>query len=392
MDKIDLLELLKKHKAGTASKEEVEFLYAYYDLFDAKEDELQSMNLADVQILKAEIYSGIQEKIDETKSTPIRRINTRYKWLAAASVLLLFSIAAFVFLSRSPANETVIAKSETTVSPVVNDIAPGGNQATLTLADGTVIVLDDKANGVISEQQGAVVKKAADGHVLYAPNEKAAAVINTISTPNGGQYRLTLADGTNVWLNAASSITFPTAFTGETREVKIRGEAYFEVAKDKQHPFKVISENQVIEVLGTHFNVNTYDDEPAEKTTLLEGSVSVTRNSTNNKETATKVLVPGQQSVLNRSKASIRVQSADTEEAIAWKNGYFKFDRVDIQTIMRQVARWYNVEIEYRGGISDDVFVGKIARSENVSGVLRILALSKIKTSIDGRKIIVFNQ
>lgn len=392
MDKIDILELLKKHKEGTASKEEVDFLHAYYDLFDAKEDVLAAMDPADITALKQSIRTGIDEQIAATEPAVVRSINTRYKWLAAASVLLLFSIATFVFISRKPANETAIVKNESTVAPAVNDIAPGTNQAVLTLADGTVIALDDKANGVISEQQGAVVKKAADGHVLYASNEKAAAVINTISTPNGGQYRLTLADGTNVWLNAASSITFPTAFTGATREVKITGEAYFEVAKDKRHPFKVISENQVIEVLGTHFNVNTYNDEPAEKTTLLEGSVKVSRNSKDNKETATKILVPGQQSLLHRSKASIRVQSADTEEAVAWKNGYFKFDRVDIQTIMRQVARWYNVEIEYRGGISDDVFVGKIARSENVSGVLRILALSKIKTAVEGRKIIVINQ
>lgn len=392
MDKIDILELLKKHKEGTASKEEVEFLHAYYDLFDAKEDVLATMDPADITALKQSIRAGIDEQIEVTEPAVIRSISTRYKWMAAASVLLLFSIATFVFISRKSANETAIVKNEPTVSPAVNDIAPGTNQAVLTLADGTVIALDDKANGVISEQQGAVVKKAADGHVLYASNEKAAAVINTISTPNGGQYRLTLADGTNVWLNAASSITFPTAFTGATREVKITGEAYFEVAKDKQHPFKVISENQVIEVLGTHFNVNTYNDEPAEKTTLLEGSVKVSRNSKDNKETATKILVPGQQSLLHRAKASIRVQSADTEEAVAWKNGYFKFDRVDIQTIMRQVARWYNVEIEYRGGISDDVFVGKIARSENVSGVLRILALSKIKTAVEGRKIIVINQ
>lgn len=390
MDKIDILELLKKHKEGTASKEEVEFLHAYYDLFDAKEDVLASMNTEQLAALKQNIRASIDEQIATTQPAVVRSMSNRYKWLAAASVLVIFSIAAFVFLTRQPTNETAVAKNEATVSPTVNDITPGTNQATLTLADGSVIALDDKANGVISEQQGAVVKKAADGHVLYATNEKAAAVINTISTPNGGQYRLTLADGTNVWLNAASSITFPTAFTGSTREVKITGEAYFEVVKDKQHPFKVISENQVIEVLGTHFNVNTYNDEPAEKTTLLEGSVRVTRNGTN--ETSAKVLVPGQQSVLHRSKTTIRVQAADTEEAVAWKNGYFKFDRVDIQTIMRQVARWYNVEIEYRGGISDDVFVGKIARSENVSGVLRILALSKIKTAVEGRKIIVINQ
>jgi transmembrane sensor len=394
MDKIYLLEILKKYRQGNASKEEVEFLYAYYDLFEVEEDVIATRAAADVKALKEDIRAGLNEKITGKPAAPIRYINARFKWFAAASVLLIVAVGAVVYNHRQPAVESVTAGTGMPAAPAVNDIAPGRNQAILTLADGAVIALDDKANGVISQQQGTLVKKTADGHVVYTENEKSAApAINTITTPNGGQYRLTLPDGTNVWLNAASSITFPTSFTGAAREVRITGEAYFEVAKDKRHAFKVISENQVVEVLGTHFNVNTYPDEPVAKTTLLEGSVKVTRISdATNKEAAAKVLAPGQQSVVVRSKEPIRVQSADMEEAVAWKNGYFKFDRVDIQTIMRQVARWYDVKVEYRGKISDDVFVGKIARSENVSGVLRILALSKIKTSIEGRKIIVMNQ
>jgi transmembrane sensor len=394
MDKIDLLEILKKYRLGTASREEVEFLLAYYDLFEVEEDVIASKATAELKALKEDIRAGINEKITGKPAAPIRYINARFKWFAAASVLLLVAAGAVFYNLRQPAVESVAAGTGMPAAPPVNDIAPGRNQAILTLADGAVIALDDKANGVISQQQGTLVKKTADGHVVYSENEKSAApVINTITTPNGGQYRLTLPDGTNVWLNAASSITFPTSFTAATREVQLTGEAYFEVARDKRHPFKVISQNQVVEVLGTHFNVNTYPDEPAVKTTLLEGSVKVKRTGgATNKETASKVLAPGQQSVIAGSKEPIRVQSADMEEAVAWKNGYFKFDRVDIQTIMRQVARWYNVEVEYRGGISDDVFVGKIARSENVSGVLRILALSKIKTSIEGRRIIVMNQ
>jgi transmembrane sensor len=393
MEKIDLLEILKKHREGTASKAEVEFLHAYYDLFDVQEDVLQTMQPDVAKALKEEIYAEIKGKMTERKTGSIRHINTRYKWLAAASVLLIFSVSFFFYNSRTPASPIAGAENNAPAIQPVNDIAPGSNQATLTLADGSVIALDDKANGVISQQNGALVKKTEDGHVLYAADEKVISVANnTITTPNGGQYRLTLSDGTNVWLNAASSITFPTSFIGASREVQITGEAYFEVAKDKQHPFKVMSENQLIEVLGTHFNVNTYQDEPADKTTLLEGSVKVsTISNKTKKESISKVLKPGQQSVIVRSKEAIRIEAASLEEAVAWKNGYFKFDRVDIQTIMRQVARWYNVEIEYRGKISEDVFVGKIARSENVSGVLRILALSKINTSIEGRKIIVFN-
>lgn len=391
MDKTDLLDILRKYKNGKASKEEIEFLYAYYDLFDTQEDVLESLTAAEVNALKQEIRAGIDEKLQEEPVGIVRTINTRYKWLAAASVLLFISITTLWYINRKPDQTVNLADAgQKTTKPA--DIAPGSNQAILTLGDGSSIALDDKANGIITQQEGALVKKTDDGHVVYDAGNNAIAAINTITTPNGGQYRLTLSDGTNVWLNAASSIKFPTKFTGNTREVEITGEVYFEVAKDKLHPFNVVSQNQVIEVLGTHFNVNTYKDEPAEKTTLLEGSIKVSRiRDLLKDESTTRVLKPGQQSVLTNSKSAFRIQSTDIEEAVAWKNGYFKFDKVDIQTIMRQVARWYNVEVEYRGGISEDLFVGKIARSENVSGVLRILELSKIKTSIDGRKIIVHN-
>lgn len=391
MDKTDLLDILRKYKNGKASKEEIEFLYAYYDLFDTQEDVLESLSATEVNALKQEIRAGINEKLQEEPVGIVRTFNTRYKWLAAASVLLFISITTLWYINRKPDETVKLADAgQKTIKPA--DIAPGSNQAILTLGDGSSITLDDKTNGIITQQEGALVKKTDDGHVVYDAGNNAIAAINTITTPNGGQYRLTLADGTNVWLNAASSIKFPTKFTGNTREVEITGEVYFEVAKDKLHPFNVVSKNQVIEVLGTHFNVNTYKDEPAEKTTLLEGSIKVSRIKNLQKdESTTRVLKPGQQSLLTASASAIRVQSTDMEEAVAWKNGYFKFDKVDIQTIMRQVARWYNVEVEYRGGISEDLFVGKIARSENVSGVLRILELSKIKTSIDGRKIIVHN-
>ncbi len=391
MDKTDLLDILRKYKNGKASKEEIEFLYAYYDLFDTQEDVLESLSATEVNALKQEIRAGIDEKLQEAPVGIVRTINTRYKWLVAASVLLFISITTVWYINRKPDETVNLADAgQKTTKPA--DIAPGSNQAILTLGDGSSIALDDKANGIITQQEGALVKKTDDGHVVYDAGNNAIAAINTITTPNGGQYRLTLADGTNVWLNAASSIKFPTKFTGNTREVEITGEVYFEVAKDKLHPFNVVSQNQVIEVLGTHFNVNTYKDEPAEKTTLLEGSIKVSRiRNLLKDESTTRELKPGQQSVLTSSKTAFRIQSTDIEEAVAWKNGYFKFDKVDIQTIMRQVARWYNVEVEYRGGISEDLFVGKIARSENVSGVLRILELSKIKTSIEGRKIIVHN-
>ncbi|RZJ76387.1 MAG: FecR family protein, partial [Flavobacterium sp.] len=276
--------------------------------------------------------------------------------------------------------------------PVKNTIVPGSNNAVLTLANGNQISLNDKENGILASQSGVIITKNKDGQLQYQIKADAPAGINTISTPRGGQYQLILVDGTKVWLNAASSITFPTQFNGSERKVEIIGEAYFEVAKNAKKPFKVKSKNQIIEVLGTHFNVNTYDDEAADKTTLLEGSVSVNKIANGKVQTNTsKILKPGQQSTVSANQSQILVATADEDEAIAWKNGYFKFNKADIQSIMRQVSRWYNVDVEFKGEMNKDLFVGKINRSEHVEEVLNILERSKINVAIKGRTIIISN-
>ena len=391
MDKKEFLKLLSKYNQGKANAEEKAFLEAYYDLFEQSENNLNNFSESAKNLIKEDIRSQIKHQMFEDQEDYAVAIVPFYKkWINYAAAAVLVAACTIGFLVLKPKSEPQMVKLQPKTT--IQDIAPGKNQAVLTLANGEVITLDDKANGILAKQAGVVITKNGDGLLQYQITADAEPAINTISTPRGGQYQLILADGTKVWLNAASAITFPTKFNGLDRKVEIHGEAYFEVAKNAKKPFRVKSKNQIIEVLGTHFNVNTYEDEAADKTTLLEGSVSISKLDKSGKTqfSSSKILKPGEQASLY-SNGSIKIAKADEEEAVAWKNGYFKFDKADIKTIMRQVSRWYNVDVEFKGEVSKDLFVGKINRSENVSGVLRILELSKIKTEIKDRKIIISN-
>lgn len=272
-------------------------------------------------------------------------------------------------------------------------MAPGTNKAILTLADGKQIVLDEAKNGNLADQGNTKVIKL-NGQIAYnefamaVPNGKNAAVAyNTVTTPRGGQYQLILADGSRVWLNAESSLRFPTSFQGKERRVELAGEGYFEIAKDATKPFIVkinttSEEKDEVEVLGTHFNIMAYNDEGIVKTTLLEGSVKINRNN------KIAMLKPGQQAKLQNQSIKV-VEDVDTDEAIAWKNGYFQFTSANLQQVMRQIARWYDVDISYEGKIPERKFGGKISRDNNASEVLKVLELSKVKFRIENRKIIV---
>lgn len=305
------------------------------------------------------------------------------------AILKYAAIIVFILLSV-----TVIYKNLQNTNKhhneIVNkqDVAPGGNKATLTLADGTTILLDEADNGELARQTNIVITKTKDGQLIYdlsgskSENRKGNVEINTINTPAGGQYQLILPDGTKVYLNSLSSLKFPVIFTGESRNVTVTGEAYFEVAKNKKMPF-IVSINDVnVEVLGTQFNIMAYKDENFMKTTLLEGSVKITKGN------AKRILIPGKQALTNSSE-EIEVVDADVEEATAWKNGYFKFNKQDIKSIMRQLSRWYNIDVVYEGNVPTDEFVGKIRRNSNLSQVLKILEFSEVKYKIEGKKIII---
>lgn len=304
------------------------------------------------------------------------------KYVAAAAVLICMGIFSYLLI-RNPAGNRQMAK---------NDFVPGGNKAVLTLSDGSTIILNGAKNGTLTQQDGIAVNKTQDGEIAYdatkttgATNSKKLAY-NTISTPKGGQYQVILADGTKVWLNAASSIVFPTVFNGNERHVKISGEVYFEVAKNKKKPFIVEAGKQTLEVLGTHFNINSYTDEPDIKTTLLEGSVKIQEQNSS----YSALLKPGQQAI-NSSSGPIVVKAADTEQAVAWKSGLFQINDASIEVIMRQASRWYDVEVEYQGKIPQRKFSGKIKRNVKASEFLQMLTYFDVRFSMEGRKIIVKN-
>lgn len=311
-----------------------------------------------------------------------------YRLTAAASVLILFAIGGYFTYSKFYKVPSNIAA----LKPLVNDIAPGSNKATLTLANGTKVILAPSQKGVLTKQGSATVNKTANGNLMYtAPGVGSAAVVvyNTINTPYGGQYQVTLQDGTQIWLNAGSSLRYPTAFTGAERNVELSGEAYFEVAKNKDKPFIVTVNSTTgipmnVKVLGTHFNIMAYADEDHNATTLLEGSVKVNYGSEN------ALLTPGLQAMLNKASGKLKTKVADTEQVTAWKNGYFLFENDKIESIMRKIARWYDVEVVYKGDVSRKAIGGSVSRFKNVSEVLHMLELTgAVHFKIEGRRIIV---
>jgi hypothetical protein len=307
--------------------------------------------------------------------------------------------AAYYLYSKKQA---VVAKNERTLK---NDVEPGSNKAVLTLANGTTIVLDDASNGVVAQEGNAKVLKPEDGQLLYEKDgdtEKGELSYNTLATPRSGQYQLVLPDGTKVWLNSESSIHYPIAFAENERRVEITGEAYFEVAKLKlssgqKVPFIVEKGDMQVEVLGTHFNVNAYNDESAIKTTLLEGKVRVVKKTGAAQLSA--VLAPGEQAVIADAKGKanrtdndrIKINKTDVDNVVAWKNGLFHFESADIKTVMRQLARWYDVEVVYeRTTMKNDPLFIEISRNTRLSDVLKVLEESgSAKFTIEGKKIVV---
>jgi ferric-dicitrate binding protein FerR (iron transport regulator) len=312
---------------------------------------------------------------------PVKRMVLRPWARAAAIIFVLLSSAVLWNDYRKP--KVITAVVDVAKQPVA--ILPGSDKAVLTLADGRKVALDDAKADTF--RQAEVKIKSQPGLLSYhstggQSRADAPVAYNMLTTPRGGQYRVVLADGTKVWLNAASTLQYPTAFTGSGREVRLTGEAYFEVAKDKQRPFLVTAGDMKVDVLGTHFDINAYPGDKSAKTSLLEGSVKVTKGA------GAALLRPGQQAVMEQGKG-VRVADADMDEVIAWKNGLFQFDGADINTIMQQIGRWYDVEVVYGGKVPDNRFEGKISRSAQLSDVLEILALSNIKFSVEGKKIIV---
>jgi transmembrane sensor len=386
-----ILSLIEKFRAGTITVTEQQQLNEWYHSFD---DTISFIEISE-NITEEQLAERIRTRLLNTiQTTVIVELPRHNKWrmpAVAAAVLLLIATGIYFLFLKKP-KEHVVAKTVPSVPSVTNDIRPGGNKALLVLADGSSVILDSATNGLIGEQGAVKVEKLSNGLLAYTVNgkqitEKDAAFYNTISTPRGGQYQVTLSDGTRVWLNAASSVRFPVVFTGRERKIEITGEAYLEVAKNAAQPFKVKAAASEIEVLGTHFNVNAYDNENAVRTTLLEGKVKVSVPAPSGE--STRFLLPGQQSGVTKNGAINIISHADIEEAVAWKNGQFQYKSADLASIMRQLERWYDVDVEYRGNMNLH-FTGQLTRNSNVSKVLEKLALTgEVHFNIEGRKIIV---
>ena len=393
-------ELFGRYLQNQCTREEIKVLLRH---FNTGENEALLKTLVRQQLEEEEeletsvnpqLLHQVFEKVKQTiatsgdeEKTIISPAQKRAWWrvAAAASVLVLIATTILVLADRKQTGKATAMEQKNPAK----EIAPGRSNAVLTLGDGSMIVLDSAANGDLAQQGAAKIFKL-NGQIAYNKTGETtdlAPVYNSLSTAKGNQYQLILSDGTRVWLNAASSLRFPTAFNGKERRVEVSGEAYLEVAKDPTKPFKVSIRSATgktgeIEVLGTHFNINAYDDEAGVKTTLLEGAVKVQNSK------STKRLVPGQQAELTTKGITIN-SGIDVSQVVAWKEGYFWFNNTDLSSLMRQVARWYDVDVVFEGKASADAFSGKIARSVPLQKLLKVLELNDVKLRLEGRKLIV---
>ncbi|WP_413666875.1 FecR family protein [Mucilaginibacter sp. Mucisp86] len=372
--------LAAKCQDGTATKAEKEAFNRAYQLLATRYTEWDNELMGNEETVKSKLYSSVTAKIAITQRRGrIRRLHM----YAAAAVILVFLSAGIYRLLHAPSQLNQAAHNQT------NDLKPGENRATLTLANGQKIVLTKDLVGQLSRQGNVNVSMKPNGTVAYTAGSggqkiNAGTAYNTLTTKKGEQFPLVLSDGTQVILDAASSITFPVSFTGKQRVVSITGQAYFKVVHNEHQPFQVLVKGQKIRDIGTEFNINAYDDEGVVKTTLLEGSVKV---STANKAV---VLMPGEQSQVAGDINTITVvKNADIQSIVAWKNGLFQYNNASIQEVMRQIARWYNVDIAYEGAIPQREFSGKMQRDLNASQVLDLLSFTRIHFKIEGKKIIV---
>lgn len=356
MTKQEYIILYQKSLQGKCTPEEIESLNAYEDDFELIESTKPGGEQAE------RLFLQVMERAGERKHVKPFTLFTK---IAAAAAILIFIVSAVFYFNTNPKS-----KQHAVVLNHAKTIKPGSDKAILTLGNGQQIVLNNAAQGQIASESGTAINKTADGTLAYDVISDASeeVVLNTVSIPRGGQYALVLPDGSKVWLNAASSIRFPTRFTGNSREVELDGEAYFEVARNKQMPFYVKTQDMKLKVLGTHFNMMAYKDEAFIKTTLLEGKVMLTSAS------AVTYLKPGEEGVLFENKFT--VNKADIEQTMAWKNGYFVFNEENLSSVMRKISRWYDIDIVYNTHNNKLSYTGSVSKFKDISEVLKVLSLT----------------
>ena len=394
--------LFKKYYNKTASPQEIRELF---DLLKSiSDDELTELIRKEWEDQENEelifslemsenILKNILSEVGDVKSQTEETVpRSLFKWpilykslSAAAAIIILLGIGLYFRSSRTlnPGNQIPSVQ----INP---DALPGVNKGILILGNGQKIILDSLSNGLIAKNENFEVKKTENGQLVYHAFDKnyknsLSGDINTLVTPRGGEYRVTLPDGSKVWLNATSSIKFPGVFKGNIREVELKGEAFFEIAKNSAMPFRVKSKGAQIEVIGTHFNVKAYGNEKFMKTTLVEGSIKITAGNSSH------LLKPGQQTILNKGEMRV-LDNVDIEEQVAWKNGLFLFKDTSIEDVMSQVAFWYDLNVIFEGKIPEKYLTGKISRSVNASEFMNLLKYAGVKFKINGKNIIIINK
>jgi transmembrane sensor len=383
MSKQDFIELYEKYLSGQCTAAEKELLESYYSEINLMDNEWDA-KLGDEQLIKNIIRAQISEAtgIKEQHVLGQRRFYTSLKYAAAVLVFITAGVACWVYFTKKSKLHQVASM------PAV--IKPGSHSATLTLANGQSIVLNATKNGQISQSSGVAVKKQSDSVLTYTYAGLKRRAINAVpdsnmlTIPRGGIIQTVLSDGTKVWINASSSLKYPVAFAGTERRVILSGEAYFEAAKNKDMPFKVIVNGVEVQVLGTHFNVMGYHEDKVIKTTLLEGSVKLRSGGSQT------LLKPGQEGVFADGQSQFNVNEVNAADAIAWKEGFIVFDNESIQSIMLKIARWYNVDVVYQGKMNKSNFGGTISRYKSIDVVLKALETTgSVHFKIEGRRIIV---
>ena len=365
------LDLAEKWKNGSITPEEERVFSEWYNAGQDEEIIIPDTFAASEEAHGARMFEAIRQRRAGLNRPRVGR------WVAAAAVVLLVASGATLWgISHRTDAQKPVAKASEVIRPV-------GNKAFLTLGDGSVVDLDTARDGVLAENGKTKIDKQA-AHLVYGGEAQGPdTVYNTLSTPKGGIYMVTLSDGSKVWLNASSALRYPTQFRGATREVELTGEAYFEVAAAPSQPFKVKVDGMTVDVLGTHFDVMAYGDEPSITTTLLQGSVQIGMNDHH------LMLTPGQQSTVARATGQIAARGVDVDEAIAWKNGVFQFNSEDIQSVMRKVARWYDVDVRYEGTVSQH-FTGSVPRDADLETLLRRMELTnEVKFRVTGKTVTV---
>jgi transmembrane sensor len=378
-------QLIDKYLKGQATAQEEQLLMELFESLQTNAD-WNEQQLGVKHELEDKMLNRLQQAIINAEPEPERKVLKLFAFrnIAAAMVAFVVISAGVYYNLQQNSKDPQVAKKQVAVR---HDVDPGKNKAILTLDNGEQVVLDSARVGTIAKKGNISVQKTSGGQVIYTVDGQSSSTAsntltyNTISTPRGGQYQVVLPDGTKVWLNAASSLKFPTAFAGNERKVELTGEAYFEVTKNPSKPFRVSVNALDVKVLGTHFNIMAYGDEDAIKTTLLEGSVQL------NLAGSSSMLKPDQQGVIHNG--NIRVVEVNAEREVAWKNGFFEFNRCSLLDIMRQLSRWYDIEVVYQGKTTDDEFVGKIERNVKLSQVLRVLQLNRVHFKVEDKKIFV---